>query len=161
MSSNPYENETQGNSSSSPQINQLNIIFIIASITAVILILPVGIIIICIIHRYKKAVVKSYRQTNTESSPIGPLNRINEVVIGSVTHDSMKKVNIELGETRMNKKDTYQTLNDAIVFEHYYQSVGELPIDSSQERVIDNERSNYEPLSRRNIVQSDNTYEQN
>ena len=160
MSSNPYEDESQGNSSSSLQINQLNTIFIIASITAVMIILPVGIVIICIIRRCKKAVVKSYRQTNTEMLPIGPLNRINEVGIGSVTHDSMEKVNIELGETRMNKKDTYQTLNDAIVFEHNYQSIGELPIDSSQEWVIDNERSNYEPLSRRNIVQSDNMYEQ-
>ena len=87
-------------------------------------------------------------------------NEIYEEMGGSATNTNMVMSGVGLHLMEVTRKDSYQTLNDAIVSVHAYQSIGEVRINSSQEEMLDMQRSNYEHLSRQNIVESENAYEQ-
>ena len=103
------------------------------------------------INRRRKAVEDSKPRPKTENFQIELQDRIyNEIIDERSAGPANKEVT---------RKDSYQTLNDAIVSVHAYQSVGQSPIDASQEEVTDMQRSNYEPLSRRNIVETENNYD--
>ena len=142
------------------QIIQLNTIFITASVTAVIIILPLGILLFYTMHRHRKAVEELNRRSETVLVPMESPHHINEGVSGSATNTNIAMSSVGLALTDVTRKDLYHTLNDAIVSVHAYQSIGEVRIHSSQEGMIDMQRSNYEHLSRRNIVESENAYEQ-
>ena len=144
------QNEVQGNPDNNFRRNQLSTISITASATAVIIIIPVVVLTVCIIRR-RKVVKDSKPRPKIESFQMESQDRIYDEII---EERSVVPTNNEV-----TRKDSYQTLNDAIVSVHAYQSVGQSPIDSSQEREIDMQRSNYEPLSRRNIVETENNYD--
>ena len=142
---------------------QLNTVLITASVTAVIIILPVSILFLHMRYRYRKAIEEANQSLNTERVPMesqDPLyDEMNEGRSSFATNANMANPNVGLGTNNETRSDSYQTLNDAIVSMHVYQSVGESPIDSSQDGEIDTQRSNYEPLSRRNIVETENNYD--
>ena len=153
-----------GNPDHENQMIQLNTIFITATITAVIIILPVGILILHKKYRCRNAVEDFIQSLKNERVPTESQDRMydemNEGRSGFATNANTVNPNKGLAENKVSRENSYQTLDDAVVTVHAYQSVGESAIDISQEGEIDVQRSNYEPLSRRNIEESTNTYDQ-
>ena len=153
----------QGNPDNENHMIQMNTVLITASVTAVIIILPVSILILHMRYRHRKTVEDSNQSLKTERLPMesqdGIYYEVNEGRRSFATNANMANSNVGLGTNNESRTDSYQTLNDAIVSIHVYQRVDGSPIDSCQEGEIDMQRSNHEPLSRRNIVETENTYD--
>ena len=143
----------------------MNIIFIIVFVAALTIIFPTVILIFRILRRGRRAVKETSQHSMPEilpnDLPDHVYHDINERNV-LATNDNADMVNAALDRSRMTSSDSYQSLSNAIVSVQVYQSIGDYPISSSQEGAIEMQRSNYEPLSRRNIVESDNehAYEQ-